>query len=71
LFILLIFNGYIGPSASFEIGYFFAHGITVFALQQSEELCIEYIDDIKTPEEVVQVIKNQQQNDRKREDKHL
>lgn len=51
------FNGYIGPSASFEIGYCHAHGIKVFALQSSEELCMEYIDDIKSPEEVVQLVK--------------
>lgn len=54
------FNGYIGPSASFEVGYCHAHKIKVFALEPSEEICTEYIDDIKTPEEVVQLIKDQQ-----------
>lgn len=54
------FNGYVGLSASFEVGYCHAHGIKVFALEPSEELCAEYIDDIKTPEEVIQLIKDQQ-----------
>ncbi len=52
------FNGYVGLSASFEIGYCHAIGKKVFALEPSEELCIEYIDGIKSPEEVVRIIKN-------------
>jgi hypothetical protein len=46
-------GGYIGLSASFEVGYCAAHGIDVYALERSTELCAKYIKDFLKPEEMV------------------
>lgn len=46
-------GGYIGLSASFEVGYCAANGIDVYALEASNELCARYIKDFVKPEEMV------------------
>lgn len=46
-------GGYIGLSASFEVGYCVAHGIDVYALEPSTELCAKYIKDFLKPEKMV------------------
>ena len=51
-------GGYIGLSASFEIGYCHAHGIKVYAFEESNELCFQYVDEVKKPHEVITLIKN-------------
>jgi hypothetical protein len=45
-------GGYIGLSASFEVGYCAAHGIDVYALEPSTELCAKYIKNFLRPEEM-------------------
>ncbi len=47
-------GGYIGLSASFEVGYCAAHGIDVYAMEPSTELCAKYIKDVKSPEEILE-----------------
>lgn len=51
-------GGYIGLSASFEVGYCAAHGIDVYALEPSTELCAKYIKDFLKPEEMVNLALN-------------
>lgn len=51
-------GGYIGLSASFEIGYCHAHSIKVYAFEKSNELCFQYVDEVKKPLEVITLIKN-------------
>jgi hypothetical protein len=46
-------GGYVGLSAAFEIGYCAAHGIDVYAMEPSNELCMKYIKAIKSPEEMI------------------
>lgn len=46
-------GGYVGLSAAFEIGYCAAHGIDVYAMESSNELCMKYVKAIKPPEEMV------------------
>ncbi len=46
-------GGYVGISAAFEIGYCVAHGIDVYAMEPSDELCIKYVKAIKSPEEMI------------------
>ena len=46
-------GGYIGVSAAFEIGYCVAHGIDVFAMEHSNELCFKYVKSVKSPDEMV------------------
>lgn len=48
-------GGYIGLSASFEVGYCAAHGIDVYAAEPSTELCAKYIKDFIKPEEMVEL----------------
>lgn len=47
-------GGYVGLSTSFEVGYCAAHGIDVFAMEPSGELCMHYVKDIKSPEEMAE-----------------
>lgn len=46
-------GGYVGLSAAFEIGYCAAHGIDVYAMAPSNELCMKYVKAIKSPEEMI------------------
>ncbi len=48
-------GGYIGLSAAFEVGYCAAHGIDVYAMEPSSELCIKYVKGIKSPEEMIEL----------------
>ena len=50
-------EGYIGLSASFEIGYCHAHGIKIYAYEHSNELCFKYVHEVKKPHEIVERIK--------------
>ena len=47
-------GGYIGLSAAFEVGYCAAHGIDVYAMEPSEELCAKYIKAIISPAEMIE-----------------
>jgi len=46
-------GGYIGLSAAFEVGYCAAHGLDVYAMEPSNEVCIKYVKDIVGPEEMI------------------
>jgi len=55
-FIYLVnLGGYIGLSAAFEVGYCAAHGIDVYAMEPSEELCAKYIKAVISPEEMIEL----------------
>lgn len=47
-------GGYVGLSSAFEIGYCAAHGIDVYAMEPSNELCMQYVKAIKSPEEMIE-----------------
>ena len=55
-------GGYIGLSAAFEVGYCAAHGIDVYAMEPSTELCAKYFTDIKSPEEILEHLANSGEN---------
>ena len=46
-------GGYVGLSASFEVGYCAAHGIDVYAMEPSTELCAKYVVGFLNPNEMV------------------
>lgn len=48
-------GGYVGLSASFEVGYCAAHGIDVYAMELSTELCAKYIKDFLKPTDMASI----------------
>lgn len=48
-------GGYIGLSAAFEVGYCAAHGMDVYAMEESEELCAKYIKAVISPQEMTEI----------------
>jgi hypothetical protein len=50
-------GGYIGLSASFEIGYCHGNSLRVYAMERSSELCCEYVDGVLNPKEMIKKIK--------------
>jgi ADP-ribose pyrophosphatase YjhB (NUDIX family) len=50
-------QGYVGLSASFEIGYCYAHNLPIFAMEFSDELCMKYIKYILSPNKVAEILR--------------
>ena len=50
-------NGYVGVSASFEVGYCAAHSMRVFSMEDSNEMCVRYITGTYNPKEMVKYVR--------------